>query len=80
MTTYNENNWMFYSNCKWKLKFAWFPKRCDISNRLIWLETGYKGVFTWKQLVDMGMNKITLSETRWITKTEFIIGKLKGTI
>jgi len=70
----------FYKNAKWKLEFAWIPKRCAISKKLIWLETGYKGVFIWNQLVDMGMNKLELKESRWLTKREFIFGKIKGTI
>lgn len=74
------DDYLFYENAKWKIEFAWFPKRCAISKKLIWLEYGYNGVFIWSQLVELGMNKIMLSEARWLTKKEFIFGKIAGTI
>lgn len=74
------NTRYFYKRAAWKLKFAWFPKICDISNRKIWLETGYKGTSTKEVFVDMGMSKTTISETRWLSKQEFIFGKIAGTI
>ena len=86
MNIEQENNWtgwnnqQFYNNTKWKLKFVWFPKTCDLSKRKIWLETAYKGTTTKEVFVDMGMSKTTIIETRWLTKPEFIFGKIKGTI
>ncbi len=76
----NVNDWMFYSNAKWKLKFVWFPTRCDLSKKIMWLTYAYQGTSTDYVLEDLGMNKRLVVSTRWITKQEFIFGKIKGTI
>ena len=74
------NNQQFYKHAKWKLKFAWLPKTCDLSKRKIWLETGYEGIYSKPVLVDFGRSKTIITDTRWITKQEFIFGKIKGMI
>jgi hypothetical protein len=30
---------------EWRLLFLWWPQRCDISGRLMWLETAYRGAY-----------------------------------
>jgi len=73
------NQW-FYNNAKWQLKFVWLPVRCDKSNRLLWFTYAYRGDISVNTLVDSGMNKVTIPETRWLRKQEYIFGKIAGTI
>ena len=39
----------FYDRAVWKKSFALWPRRCNISNRLIWLTYGYKGTVIWRE-------------------------------
>jgi hypothetical protein len=74
------NDWMFYKEAKWKLKFVWWPVKCDKSNKWLWLTQEYQGtqrLVTWH---DLGRGDTLLTEKRWLCKSEFIFGKIKGTI
>ena len=74
------DDFMFYKAAKWKLKFVWWPVRCDKSKKILWLTHGYQGkntLFTWN---DLGRGKDLFIMTRWLSKSEFIFGKIKGTI
>lgn len=55
---------------EWKKKFAWFPRRCEISNKLIWLRYGYHGVIhdlpNWYY------------ESEWHDINEHILWELRG--
>ena len=64
----------FYSRAFWKLKFAWLPKRCDASNKLIWFETAYLGTM---MITGPGT---PVFEYRWLTKQDFIVSALKGIV
>ena len=67
-----EDVW-FYRNCLgWQLRFALFPHRCDLTDRVIWLEYAYKGT---SMLTGPGDPII---EHRWHDKAEHLIWKLKG--
>lgn len=67
-------NWYFYRTAEWTKKFAWLPKRCDRTRKLIWLTHGYNGTTTVEiAAFDMGMNKTVTIDTRWLTKQEFIL-------
>jgi hypothetical protein len=70
----NVNDLFFYNNAKWKLKFVWIPTRCDLSKKIMWLTYAYQGTSTDYDLEDLVIG------TRWLTKQEFIFGKIKGTI
>lgn len=62
----------FYRRCLgWQLKFSLFPKRCDLSKKLIWLKKGYMGTAV---LTGPGEDIV---EIRWHDKHEHIIWKLK---
>lgn len=37
----------FYDRASWKLKFIWWPTRCELSNRLLWLTFAYQGTAIW---------------------------------
>ena len=63
---------MFYNKLVGtELKFAWFPVKCNISDKPIWLEFGYKltALYTGPGA--------TVFECKWHDKHEHIIWKLK---
>jgi hypothetical protein len=62
----------FYWKAKWKCRFVLSPKRCEISKKIIWLEYAYKGTAIWS-----GPDG-NIVEYHWVTKEEFIVGRLKG--
>lgn len=72
---------MFYVDSSFKrhcigteFKFAWFPKRCHISKKPIWLKFAYAQTARWYGPGDY------IDEIRWYDKHEFLIAKLKGMI
>jgi hypothetical protein len=75
---YRLNTWMdeeydpFYNRATWQLKFILWPKRCDISNKLLWLTHAYQGTATW-----FGPGT-PVHEYKWHSTQEHIIWKLKG--
>ena len=66
----------FYKLAKWQLKFVWWPTKCDQSTTYIWLAYAYKGTARhfYKQV------QVEFDEVRWLTKQDFIFGKLSGKI
>jgi hypothetical protein len=64
----------FFRKAQWRLTFAWRPHRCFLSDKWIWLELGYQGEAVWT-----GPGE-PVFENRWLTKNEFIVQRLKGTI
>lgn len=61
----------FYDRCGAELSFAWFPHRCALTNKLIWLTVGYRLTSVW-----MGPGSDVV-EHRWHNKLEHIFWKLK---
>ena len=61
----------FYERATWQLKFAWLPKRCVFSKKIIWLENAYCGVGIWTGPGD------DVIETHWSKDVEFIVWQLK---
>ena len=62
----------FYRKAGWELKFVVWPKRCVLSNRLIWLESAYKGTAVWTG------PGTPVYEFAWHSSKEHVIWKLKG--
>jgi hypothetical protein len=63
----------FYRKCLgWELKFTIWPRRCDISNSIIWFNRAYRGT---AMLTGPGESII---EHRWHDKNEHLIFKIKG--
>jgi hypothetical protein len=63
----------FYRKCLgWELKFTIWPRRCDISNSIIWFKRAYRGT---AMLTGPGE---TIVEQRWHDKNEHLIFKIKG--
>lgn len=65
---------MFYDRAVWYLNFAWRPRRCDRSGAIIWLTRAYRGTVMW-----FGPGE-PIMEHRWLTKDQYILGKLRGNL
>jgi hypothetical protein len=68
------DNEPFFNRAYWALRFSWWPRRCAFSGERIWLTMAYKGTAIWT-----GPGE-PVYEYKWLTKTEFLIGVLKGKI
>lgn len=55
-------------------KFVWFPKRCHISNKKLWLKYAYVQTALWTGPGD------EIFENRWYDKNEFLIARLKDRV
>lgn len=64
----------FYLRARWELKFSWLPRRCDRTGELIWLQWAYRGIHT------LTGPDLPFEDHRWVTRDEWVIEKLKGTI
>lgn len=71
---FNSDDWVFYKRAVWRHKFAWFPRRCDVSKKTIWMTMAYKGIATYTGPGD------PVCEYKWLSKEVFMISRLKGTI
>ena len=62
----------FYRRCVgWQLRFTLWPRRCDLTDKLVWLRFAYQGTALLTGPGD------TIVEHRWHDKIEHIIWKLK---
>jgi hypothetical protein len=61
----------FYSRAIWKLSFAWFPHRCEMTNKIIFWKYGYRGIATW-----YGPD-LPVTEVRWRDSHEHVLQLLK---
>jgi hypothetical protein len=68
------DDWHFYKRADWYYKFAWWPHRCNRSNKLIWLKKAYRGVAMYTGPGD------PVFEYKWITKEDFMLARIRGTI
>lgn len=68
----DENFDPFYNRADWTMKFCWLPRRCVLSNKLMWLKYAYKGTAMWT-----GPGE-PVYEHRWHDKQEHLIWKIKG--
>jgi hypothetical protein len=64
----------FWNRARWDLKFAWWPRRCALSNKWLWLELAYRGAAVW---YGPGSNAV---EVRWTDSQEYLIARLKGKV
>jgi len=58
----------------WILTFCFWPRRCFISKKWIFLQKAYKG----KAYIYNYRGPEGTSETYWVSKAEFIVWKLTG--
>lgn len=60
---------LFLAKAEWKLSFALLPKRCRISNKLIWLKHGYIGTLD----TMTGLNDpVKVKLTKWHSTVEHL--------
>jgi hypothetical protein len=64
----------FYRRAHWQLKFVLWPRRCDLSDKRIWLKRAYHGT-----VVITGPGD-PVYEYRWLTKESFTVAALGGII
>jgi len=64
----------FYRRAYWQLKFVLWPRRCDLSEKRIWLTRAYCGI-----IVITGPGD-PVYEYRWLTKESFTVAALGGII
>lgn len=57
---------------QWDKKFSWLPRRCELSNKRIWLEFAYRGTRV------VIANETAEFSYCWHRDTEHFIWKLKG--
>ncbi len=58
----------------WQIKLSLIPRRCYYTNKIIWLEFAYVGT-----AMQTGPGEPVFI-TRWVSRNEFLIAKLKGII
>jgi hypothetical protein len=56
----------------WELCFAWRPHVCELSRKIIWLQTAYRGT---RVITGPGTPVV---ERYWLTPAEFVIWRLKN--
>jgi len=61
----------FEDRAVWREKFALLPKRCDLTGKIIWFKTAYKGTALWT-----GPGE-PIYEDRWHDKDEHLVWSLK---
>ena len=61
----------FWKRARWDLKFTWWPQRCVLSNKWLWLELAYRGVAVW---LGPGSDAV---EVKWADSQEYLIWQLK---
>ena len=56
----------------WELCFAWRPHVCELSRKVIWLQTAYRGT---RVITGPGTPVV---ERYWLTSAEFVLWRLKN--
>lgn len=64
----------FFYKANWEYKFAWLPHTCLFTGRTIWFKHGYVGTAMYTG------PGTPVYESRWLSKEEFVLSKLKGII
>jgi hypothetical protein len=62
----------FLSRAQWQLKLSLLPRRCRVSKKTIWLKYAYRGIAVWTGPGD------SVEEIRWVSKEEFLFGRIAG--
>ena len=57
-----------------QLRFTWFPEKCEITGKRLWLTNAYRQTAMWT-----GPDE-PVFEHRWYDKNEFLIAKIKGEV
>lgn len=66
-----DNDISFYRKAIWREQFAWMPRRCNLSNKRIWLKKCMMGVAMWTGPGD------PVFEFKWHDMKEHVFWMLK---
>ena len=66
------DNHIFYRKAKWALKFLLWPRRCELSKKILWLTYAYQGHAMWTGPGD------PVHEYRWHGKDHHLIWIIKN--
>jgi hypothetical protein len=66
-----EADWVFHKTAIWTRQFAWLPHRCELTKKIIWLQSAYQG------RAGYGDPNEAVYEYRWHDYNEHIIWELK---
>jgi hypothetical protein len=69
--TVEEADVFFYKMATWTEQFAWWPHRCELTKKIIWLQRAYCGHVRW-------FGYMLTAEYRWHDRHEHLIWVLKG--
>jgi hypothetical protein len=58
----------------WEFVFSVVPRRCHLSNKLIWMRRGYRGIAMWTGPGEPAF------DIRWVDRNEYLLAKIKGII
>jgi hypothetical protein len=64
----------FIERAIWYATFVWWPRRCWISGRWLWLCKAYKGTAMWSG------PGTPIFEYHWVDKDQFLLARLRGTL
>ena len=66
-----EADWVFHKTAIWTKQFAWLPHRCELTKKIIWLQSAYQGI------AGYGWQKSVVYECHWHSYDEHIIWELQ---
>jgi hypothetical protein len=64
---------VFISQATIKQVYLWWPRRCDITGKRLWLTCAYRGIIIW---TGPG-NPIDIEEVRYYDTAEYLMQQLK---
>jgi hypothetical protein len=64
----------FRDRITWQQIYAWWPRRCATSMKLIWLKSIWQGTITWTG------SGYPIVEHSYLSKEEFLMSRLRGEI
>lgn len=76
MMGYSYTGWhdAFWNRAVWEYTFVLWPQRCEVTNRILFLEYAYKGTAVWTG------PGTPAYEYKWLSKNEYLVAAIKGLI
>jgi hypothetical protein len=71
MPEYNCDHEVFMSRATVEQVYVWWPQRCDITGRSIWLTSAYRGIAVWT-----GPGE-SIEEVRYYDTAQYLMQQLK---
>ncbi len=70
---YEMNNATFLVEANVEIKFAWLPKRCQLTNKWLWLRPAYRATRYWN-----GERAGAITEHRWFKCHDFLMWRIQN--